>query len=152
MKDAKGHGSNPRGGAAHASGVEQVGKPVPVSPRAIRIITRQAGTGFSVAPNGKVPTTGFQVAVQGRTEPQPLDLNDIAGHVAAHVAKNADIYRDPRYFIGGWNSPYTGKVHLEPSQNVSNRAVAVGLGKARNQVSIWNNAKGEDIPTGGTGQ
>lgn len=167
MKDAKGHGSEARGGdrrvegsqllnrfrqrAAHTSGVDQIGKPVPISPKAIGIVQKQALTGFSVTPSGKVPTTGFQVALQGRTEPQPLNLKNVAGDVAAHVAKNADVYKDPSMHIGGWNSPYTGKVHLEPSQNVKDRATAVRLGGERNQHSIWDNKNLTDIKTAGTG-
>lgn len=147
MKDAKGHGSD-----AHSAGVNKIGRIPPVSPKAIEIIKERAMTGFSVKPDGTVPTKGFQVALQGRTDAQPLDLNNVAQHVAAHVAANADVYRDPSMHIGGWNSPYTGKVHLEPSQNVKDRATAVRLGKARNQVSVWGNRRSEDIPTGGTGK
>lgn len=33
MKDAKGHGSDPRGGAAHQEGVQQVGRPVAMQRR-----------------------------------------------------------------------------------------------------------------------
>ena len=151
MKDAKGHGSDPRG--THSAGVNAVGQPPKVSPKAVAIITQRASTGFSVKPgDGSVPTKGFQVAVKGRTDQQPLDLNNVAGHVAAHVAANADVYRNPAMYIGGWNSPYTGKVHLEPSQNVPKRAMAVKLGRERNQVSVWGNRRSEDIPTGGTGK
>jgi hypothetical protein len=150
MKDSKGHGSNPRG--AHASGVEGVGKPVPVSPRAIRIITKQAGTGFSVSPSGAVPETGYQVALHGHTDAEPLDLDNIAAHVRAHVEANRGVYASPNTYIGGWNSPYTGKVHLEPSRNIPYPSIAKDLGKARNQHSIWNNGKGEEIRTGGSGR
>jgi hypothetical protein len=149
-KDAKGHGSDARG--AHSSGVDQIGKSIPISPKAVKIIAKNATSGFSVTPSGKVPTTGFQVAVRGRTESEPLDLKNVAAQVAAHVAKNADVYKDPAMHIGGWNSPYTGKVHLEPSQNVSDRSTAVSLGVERNQHSIWDNKNMTDIKTGGTGK
>ena len=150
MKDAKGHGSDPRG--SHSDGVNKVGRPIPISPKAIAVIKEQALTGFSVSPSGEVPTKGFQVALAGRTDDQPLDLKNIEANVAAHVAKNADVYASPRTFIGGWNSPYTGKVHLEPSRNISDRGVAEGLGRARNQYSIWDNENMTDIKTGGTGK
>lgn len=172
MKDAKGHGSNARSGSsigpearararasfqnyrgpAHQEGVNQVGQPPQVSPKAINIIAQNAQTGFSVRPTGEVPTKGFQVAVQGRTEPMPLDLKNIASDVIAHVAKNADVYRDPSMHIGGWNSPYTGHVHLEPSQNVADRPTAERLGRERNQVSVWDNEHMSDVLTGGTGK
>jgi len=151
VKDAKGHGSEKRG--AHAAGVEKIGRPIPVSPKAIAIIKERATTGFSVKPNGEEPPSkGFQVAMAGRTEPQPLDLKNIPAEVDAHVQKNAGVYASPNTYIGGWNSPYTGKVHLEPSRYIPHRRIAEGLGKARNQVSIWDNKNVTDIPTGGTGK
>ena len=150
MKDAKGHGSDARG--SHSGGVAKVGLPIKISPKAVSIIQKQATTGFSVTPSGKVPTTGFQVALQGRTESLPLNLENVKADIAAHVQKNADVYKDPAMHIGGWNSPYTGKVHLEPSQNVSDRTTAERLGRERNQVSIWDNKNFADIKTGGTGK
>jgi hypothetical protein len=150
MKDAKGHGSDPRGG--HSAGVQKIGRPIAVSKRAINIIKKNATTGFSVKPNGQVPKSGFQIAMQGRTDKNPIDLNNIESHVAAHVEANRDVYASPHTYIGGWNSPYTGKVHLEPSRTIPDRDVAVKLGVARNQVSIWDNHRMQDIPTGGTGK
>lgn len=150
MKDAKGHGSNARG--SHSDGVAKIGLPIKISSKAISIILKQAKTGFSVMPNGKVPTTGFQVALQGRTEPLPLNLKNVKADVTAHVQKNADLYKNPAMSIGGWNSPYTGKVHLEPSQNVSDRTTAEQLGRERNQVSIWDNKNSANIKTGGSGK
>lgn len=150
MKDAKGHGSDPRG--SHSGGVDKIGRPIPISPKAIAVIKEQALTGFSVSPSGEVPTKGFQVALAGRTDDQPLDLNNIPASVAAHVSKNSDVYASPHTYIGGWNSPYTGKVHLEPSRNIPDRTVAEGLGRARNQMSIWDNENMNEIPTGGTGR
>jgi len=81
-------------------------------------------------------------------------LNNIAGHVQAHVDANADIYRDPAMHIGGRSSPYTGKVHLEPSQNVPDRETAERLGRERerDQVEIWDNKNLTNIKTGGTGK
>jgi len=149
VKDAKGHGSDPRG--AHSEGVSSVGRPA-VSPKALQIIRENALTGFSVRPDGVVPTKGFQVALQGHTDEQPLDLHNIEAHVAAHVLRNSNVYKDPSMHIGGWNSPYTGRVHLEPSQNVRDRATAERLGRERNQVAVWDNENMHDILTGGTGK
>ena len=150
MKDTKGHGSDPRG--SHASGVDQVGRPFPISSKAISIIKKQATTGFSVSPSGEVPSKGFQVAMHGRTDANPLDLKNIEAAVRSHVEANRDVYSSPHTYIGGWNSPYTGKVHLEPSRNIPDRVTAEALGKVRNQVSIWDNENMTDIPTGGTGK
>lgn len=148
MKDAKGHGSDARG--AHSQGVNMVGN-IPLSPKAVAVIRAQATTGFSVKPDGSVPTTGFQVALRGRTERNPLDLDNIAQSLRDHIKRNQDVYQNPAMYVGGWNSPYTGKVHLEPSENIPDKTLAIKLGKERNQVSAWDNAKGEDVPIGGTG-
>ena len=148
-KDAKGHGSDPRG--AHSQGVNQVGKPVNISKRALNVVKKYAERGFSVRPDGFVPKDGFQVAMKGRTEKSPIDLNNVEQAVRDHVAKNTDVYKSPETFIGGWNNPNTGKVHLEPSRNVQDPEVAFKLGQVRNQVSIWDVRRGKDIPTGGTG-
>jgi hypothetical protein len=149
MKDSKGHGSDPRG--SHSAGVNEIGRGV--SAKAVDVIAKNAQTGFSVRHDtGEMPSRGYQVAVEGRTEQEPLNLKDVAGAVAAHVAKNSDLYANPRMYIGGWNSPYTGKVHLEPSQNIGTRLRAIREGTARNQVSIWDNKRGRDIKTGGTGR
>lgn len=148
MKDAKGHGSDPRG--AHSQGVQEVGR---LNPKVAATIRANAQTGFSVHPiTGEMPTRGYQVAVEGRTDKSPINLKDVGGSIAAHLARNADIYANKKMYIGGWNSPYTGKVHLEPSQNVGTPARAIRLGTARNQVSIWDNKRGRDIKTGGTGK
>lgn len=151
MKDAKGHGSNPRG--THAGGTDQVGQVPNVSKRAINYIAKYAERGFSVRPDGRVPKDGFQVAFKGRADTQPLDpKGDIAQQIRDHIARNADVYASPNTFIGGWNSPYTGKVHLEPSRTIPDPDVAFKLGQYRNQVSIWDNKRGKDISTGGDGK
>lgn len=152
MKDAKGHGSDPRGGAAHQTGVSQIGQPIPISPKAIQIIKANAASGFSVTPGGLVPKTGFQVAVRGRTDEQPLDMKNLAASIAAHVQANRDVYSSPNTYIGGWKSPYDGRVHLEPSRNIQPRDVAEHLGVFRNQVSIWDDKNAREIMTGGTGR
>jgi hypothetical protein len=150
MKDAKGHGSSSRG--THSTGVEKATRTIAVSKKAVDVIRQNASTGFSVKPSGEQPKGGFQVAMQGRMDSKPLDMNNLEAHVAAHVAANRDVYGSPNTYIGGWNNPKTGQVHLEPSRNYANKGVAVQLGKARNQVSIWHHDAGEEIHTGGTGE
>ena len=55
---------------------------------------------------------------------------------------------DPRNSIGGWN--YKGNTHLEISKLFHDQAEAIAEGKRLNQDSIYDHAKREGIPTGGT--
>jgi len=156
-KDAKGHGSNPRGGPqgpAHQVGVNSVGKaPPPVTKTALDTIRQNPG-GFSVTPGGRQPTGGFMVSIPGRT--QLLDEADLAGPRAAEIvnqftSKNADAFgNNPNMHIGGWTSG--GKVYLDPSENIHDREAAIAAGRQRNQIAIWDVANQKEIPTGGTGK
>jgi hypothetical protein len=63
----------------------------------------------------------------------------------------------PGHYIGGWKEvdKATGEtiaLHLDISQKVSTRSEAISLGQGRNQNSVWDVAKGEEIDTGGTGR
>ena len=133
-KDAKGHGSNPRGGpAAHQEGVNKVGKAAPpVSKLALDTIRNNPG-GFSVRPNGAQPTAGHMVSVPGRT--QYVNASDLAGPggqkiINDFVQKNSDLYaNNPAMHIGGWTNE--GKVSLDPSENIADRNKAYSEGVAR---------------------
>jgi hypothetical protein len=166
VKDAKGHGSEKHNGnagvlerimnpAPHNNGiVAALAGHVPVHPDAVRTIRDNALSGFSAHPvTGESPKVGYQVAVQGRTDPQPLDLKgDIKAQVDAHVARNKDVYTNPRMYVGGWVSNKTGKVHLEPSENVEGKFTAINKGVTRNQVEIWDNKNMKSVSTAGTGE
>lgn len=111
--------------------------------------------GFSVHPyRGTSPTTGYQVAMTGRAEfYDPAILDDHAALTEALLAfrnKNADVLTPGGHvYLGGWVQD--GKLWLEPSERIASRADAVRLGIERNQVSVWDNARAEEVPTGGTG-
>lgn len=55
-------------------------------------------------------------------------------------------------YLGLWHDKESGKVFLDVSQNVPDRAKAEALGRRRDQISIWDVVNGKEIPTGGTGQ
>jgi hypothetical protein len=119
------------------------------------IVAGAAQGGFTVHPyRATIPKTGYQVAIQGRTALYPdsilKDTHALHAAVADFVAKNADMYHaGGKYYIGGW--PENGQLYLDVSERVSDRAEAVRLGGERNQIAIWDNAKGVPIDTGGTG-
>lgn len=152
MKDAKGHGSEKRGGAAHQYSVNRLPQAPFVSKAALDII-RKNPQGFSVTPGGKQPTTGHMVAIPGRE--LKLDMADLAssrGHaiVAQHIATHADVYSNSNVHLGGW--AHAGRLSLEPSENIRGRRAAILAGRERNQIAIWDVKNKREIPTGGTGK
>ena len=174
MKDAKGHGSEKRSGgvsdrtqqllahqrqqaqgqpyATHQSGVANVGKPM-ISQTALDTIRANPG-GFSVRPDGTQPTSGFMVSMPGHTKiVSENELSGPNGHqiINDYAREHAGALRDPSAHVGGWTDKDTGKTHLDVSQNIPNRGLAVAAGRSRNQISIWDVKRGEEIKTGGTG-
>ena len=146
MKDAKGHGSGPRG--AHSAGISAIGKPVPVVPTALAMM-RNNPQGFSVTPGGQKPTSGYMVSVPGRT--QFMAPGDAPDRATAFARQNSDLFQTKAMHIGGWHDPATGKFHLDPSENIKDRATAKAAGRARNQIGIYDVARRKFISTGGTG-
>lgn len=145
MKDELGHGSAARG-------VNQIGRVL--SPNVVRgILSTPPGGGFTMKlHDAQAPTDGFQVAVPGHKLDKPLgggasDENELHAWAAQHEGA----LRQAGH-VGGYNNEVTGKFEIEPSQNFQSRSHAVRAGKARNQVSIWDNAKGSEIKTGGDGK
>lgn len=112
--------------------------------------------GFTIHPyRGSAPKTGYQVALTGHTEKHPeAVLNDeqqLAQILLNHRVNNAEVYkRGGNVYVGGW--VHEGSLWIEPSEHFESREQAIQAGVDRNQISIWDNAKGEEIATGGTGQ
>jgi hypothetical protein len=55
-------------------------------------------------------------------------------------------------YTGTWRDPASGEVYVEKSTHVSGAAQAVALGRARNQISIFDIARQRTIGTGGNGK
>lgn len=153
MKDALGHGSNPRG--AHAGGIEAALKPkVPVKPDVIAHIRQNPG-GFSVTPAGKTPNKGYMVSVPGRTKiVSESDLSGPRGHqiIQDYAQQHADVLSQHGAHIGGWTDKETGKTYLDVSHNIGNRNAAIRAGAKRNQIAIWDVKHSREIRTGGSGE
>ena len=152
MKDAKGHGSDPRGGA-HSSGVESVGRQVTVSPKVLETIRNSPG-GFSITPDGQQPTNGYMVSIPGHS--QIVSESDLAGPrgkdiMDSYAKTHSDALSQPGAHFGGWTDKEAGKTYLDVSQNIPKLATAYSLGVNRNQIAIWDVAGSKEIPTGGRG-
>jgi hypothetical protein len=156
MKDAKGHGSDPRG--AHAGGVEQIGKSAPkASDAAMKVITAtKPGEGFSVTPQGTQPSRGYMVSLPSRTmavDPSALSGPGARDIIDRYTQTHADVFGgNPNMHIGGWLDPDTKKLSLDPSENIQSRKAAIAAGVARNQKAIWDVKRSKEISTGGTGE
>lgn len=155
MKDALGHGSNPRGkNAAHMRGVMKATKPIKVNPEVLQHIQKNPG-GFSVTPRGKSPEDGFMVAAPGRTKiVSESDLSGPNGQriINDYAQEHSDALRQSGAHIGGWTDRETGKTYLDISHKINSRTRAIQQGKKRNQIAIWDVRKGREIRTGGTGE
>lgn len=154
MKDAKGHGSDGKGGPAHMRGVMKATGKIQVKPEVVQHIQRNPG-GFSITTQGKTPTGGYMVAAPGRTKiVSESDISGPGGHrlIEQYARENADALRQPGAHLGGWTDQSTGKTYLDISHNIKDRDRAVSAGVKRNQISIWDVKNGREINTGGTGE
>lgn len=141
-------------GVSHQVGVGKVGQPAGVSDKVLDVI-RNNPNGFSVTPQGEMPTKGYMVAAPGRS--QVLSDSDLRsagakGIIEAYARQHADALRQPGAHIGGWKDTESGKVYLDIAHNIPHRSQAVKAGKDRNQIAIWDVKRKREIRTGGTGE
>jgi len=147
-KDALGHGSN-----SHGAGVAQVGN-FHLHPNVIKTITKNPD-GASVDPrNGRSPQTGYMVSREGSST--MVKASDLSGPRGGSIlnkfaSQNADALREPGTHVGSWTDPKTGLTHLDVSDNIKAKGLAVAAGRKQNQISIYDIKGGRTIDTGGTG-
>jgi pentose-5-phosphate-3-epimerase len=121
--------------------------------------TRESG-GLSVSMiDGSTPTNGYMVARTVGVTSAIVDADVFFDPTRGHVAL-ADFFIANRThltkgdYLGVWHDKPAGKIYLDVSENVSDKATAMALGSrsSRNQISIWDVEAGEEIATGGTGE
>ena len=118
-------------------------KVTPQKSRAIlKHVEEYGGVTYDVAA-GKPLTTGYAVALGRR----PLKATAMT---AAALKKYANANPDAPV-VGVWKDE-NDVYWIEPSEVIADRAQAIKLGKERNQISIFDLDKGEEIQTGGTGE
>lgn len=116
--------------------------------------------------NGQSPTSGYVVAIpeHGKIidQAEARELYGVKGgdnwgarlEVASWVLDMipvVDSHATPiTLTLGSWR--HEGKLYLDLGQVYADRDAAIAAGIERNQIAIWDVAKGEEIPTGGTGQ
>ena len=116
-----------------------------------RMLDRHPDGGFTVNPHtGEVPNDGYMVETANKDK--VFDHPPTAKEYQNFIKDNrATLDADPSLHIGGWVNP-DGKYTVALSSRVPDLATATELGKSHNQISIFDVAKGKEIPTGGTGE
>jgi hypothetical protein len=110
--------------------------------------------GFSVSPRtGESPQHGFMVALDGHTHRYPAEILDNPAKLHKAIddmlMSERDSFKGKDMYLGGWVED--GKLWLDPSQNVPDRATAEKLGKERDQVGIFDIDTFSTVSTGGSG-
>lgn len=108
--------------------------------------------GFSYSPfTHHEPTDGYMVARVGMAVEVPAGSREEAARgLREFISSHRDLLRaEPDLFIGGWVED--GKLIIEPSDQVHDRAEAVLLAQARDQIALFDVAGTRTIDTGGSG-
>ncbi len=108
--------------------------------------------------DGSEPPDGYMVARVG-VKAAIVDADDFYDDEKGPAALSSFMKDNKAELTGGdylgvWHDKEGGKVYLDVSENVKDRATAERLGSPseRNQISIWDVVEGKEIPTGGTGE
>jgi len=115
--------------------------------------TRENG-GATVNPlTGASPTSGFMVSERGGTA---VDADEFFGEhgadsVQSFADAHAEAFHDENTYLGTWHDQESGKVFMDVSHNVADRADAVAMAKANDQIAIWDVTNSQEIQTGGSG-
>jgi hypothetical protein len=120
---------------------------------AVKIMEKER-EGFSVSPQtGEAPQHGFMVALDGHTHRYPAAILDDPARLHKAIddmlMSEKSSFQGKDMYLGGWVED--GKLWLDPSQNVPDQATAEKLGKARDQVGIFDLDTFNTINTGGSG-
>lgn len=111
--------------------------------------------GFTVAADGSSPSEGISVSpYPERSVIVPVSGSDadLGKAYEAFLKANDDILGKDGHHAGGWvdgDKLYLDVVKVFPP---SQREAAIALGRAKNQIAVWDLGASEEIPTGGTGE
>jgi hypothetical protein len=108
-------------------------------------MAKAQGGGFTINPRtGEAPKTGYQIEAGTEQRPEPLNHDATPQDIQDFYDKNKELFdKHPELHVGGY-----GK-ELNLSANVSSLKDAMRVAKKLDQISIWDNAAGKEIPTGG---
>lgn len=103
-----------------------------------------ADRGISINMEGdQPPARGFMVSIQHAEVRVPL-ATLTAFDVESYVNLRHGLLRDPDRYLGIWVD-HNGMAFLDVSERINGRAMAERLGRARNQLAIWDLAAQKEI-------
>jgi hypothetical protein len=116
----------------------------PFDTRGVHEVTTREG--FTVHDHyGDAPRTGYMVSLSKSGE-YSFPLDRLTPEAIGHYRKvHAADLRDPDNYLGAW--VYQGRVYLDVSQHVRDRATAVRLGQQRDQLAVYDLAANAAIDT-----
>lgn len=143
-------GGSSGGGSGRGHGARMSAKRA----RDVIAATREAGGTSVQVGTGNTPTSGYMVSEKDGGH--VMDAEQFygpqgAGILQSYVSAHGDSLGAPDAYLGTWHDQASGKVFLDVSHNVADRGAAINLGKANDQIAIWDVARMEEVPTGGTG-
>lgn len=109
-------------------------------------VARTGGSTRSIVVGVQPPTAGYAVSLpefEQRYEVGPLFYRPVARAVRDYVTNQQAVLAQPGHYLGAW---LDGDVlYLDVSQVVPERAVALRLGRERQQRAIYDLARHEEI-------
>ena len=108
--------------------------------------------GDSVNYIGRRPVSGFMVGgvVKSKVLPASASREDVRQAVKAFVDQHRPILRKPGMYLGGWKDD-DGTYWIDISQRKGTLSAATAIGKARNEIGVFNVRTFKTINIGGTG-
>jgi hypothetical protein len=124
------------------------------------VLQAKASGGFTHHPTKGTPTSGYIVSSDTKEKRGKIvDLSDsnvdVKAEVSAYLRKNEGNLGPNEYICGHVQNTKDGKplaLHLDISNHFADKGKAIRLGQQRNQISVLDVVKQEEILTGGTGR
>lgn len=128
------------GNFGHAGRPGKVGGSAPNADKLSSLFEQiaQPDGGFTYDPLTDVsPTKGFVLSTQADRE-QVVNKDDLTlDTLVDYYLKNRDLIDDPEFYLGAWHDPKGGKIYLDVSQVVEDRARANELAIKANQLAYF---------------
>lgn len=113
--------------------------------------TRKHGGGSVSLTGVATPEFGFMVGgaydslIAGADVLAPDHEELLTEQILKYVDTRREFAYDPHVFLGGWVDESDGRVYFELSELIYTFGTAKVIGKARNEIAIWDIAKGEEV-------
>lgn len=108
----------------------------------VRAHNSEGGSSFSA--KGRV-TQGFSVSVEEGTGMIVDGKKITEKHILDFIEKKKHLLKNPNNIIGTWYNPEDGKTHIDVSTVVKTEDEAMEIGRANNQLAIWDFRNKESI-------